>query len=84
VVLDPPILVLDEPTHATDQSAEERLKARLIESFTERTLLIVTHRDSLLSMVNSLLVLDGGRVVAHGPKEAVLKALAEGRVAAAA
>jgi ATP-binding cassette, subfamily C, bacterial LapB len=84
VVLDPPILMLDEPTHATDHSAEERLKARLAESFAERTLLIVTHRDSLLSMVGSLLVLDGGRVVAHGPKETVLKALAEGRVAAAA
>lgn len=84
VVLDPPILMLDEPTHATDHSGEERLKARLAESFAERTLLIVTHRDSLLSMVTSLLVLDGGRVVAHGPKEAVVKALAEGRVAAAA
>jgi hypothetical protein len=35
-------------------------------------------------MVNSLIVLDAGRVVAHGPKENVLKALAEGRVAAAA
>jgi ATP-binding cassette subfamily C protein LapB len=83
-VLDPPMLVLDEPTHAADHSSEERLKARLAEAFPERTIIVVTHRESLLSMVNSLIVLDAGRVVAHGPKEAVLKALAEGRVAAAA
>jgi ATP-binding cassette subfamily C protein LapB len=83
-VLDPPILVLDEPTHAADHSSEERLKARLHEAFPDRTIIVVTHRESLLSMVNSLIVLDAGRVVAHGPKEAVLKALAEGRVAAAA
>lgn len=83
-VLDPPLLVLDEPTHAADQSAEERLKTRLAEEFAGRTIVVVTHRESLLSMVSSLIVLDAGRVVAHGPKEAVLKALAERRIAAAA
>lgn len=83
-VMDPPILVLDEPTQAADHSAEERLKARLNEEFADRTIIVVTHRESLLSMVNSLIVLDAGRVVAHGPKEAVLKALAEGGIAAAA
>jgi ATP-binding cassette subfamily C protein LapB len=83
-VMDPPILVLDEPTQAADHSAEERLKARLNEEFADRTIIVVTHRESLLSMVTSLIVLDAGRVVGHGPKEAVLKALAEGRIAAAA
>jgi ATP-binding cassette, subfamily C, bacterial LapB len=83
-VLDPPILVLDEPTHAADHSAEERLKGRLAEAFPDRTMIVITHRESLLSMVSSLIVIDGGRVVAQGPKEAVLKALAEGRVQAAA
>lgn len=82
-VLDPPILVLDEPTQAADHSAEERLKQRLNDEFADRTIVVVTHRESLLSMVSSLIVLDTGRVVAQGPKEAVLKALAEGRVAAA-
>jgi ATP-binding cassette subfamily C protein LapB len=47
-------------------------------------MIVITHRESLLSMVSSLIVIDGGRVVAQGPKEAVLKALAEGRVQAAA
>ena len=83
-VLDPPVLVLDEPTHAADHSTEERLKGRLVEAFSDRTIIVITHRESLLSMVSSLIVIDSGRIVAQGPKEAVLKALAEGRVQAAA
>ena len=84
LIVDPPILLLDEPTHATDHSAEEKLKARLTGELAGRTLLLITHRESLLTAVNNLIVFDRGRVVAQGPKEAVVKALAEGRVAAAA
>jgi ATP-binding cassette subfamily C protein LapB len=84
LMLDPPILLLDEPTHAMDHSAEERLKARLDGELAGRTLLLVTHRESLLTIVNSLIVFDRGRVVAQGPKEAVIKALADGRITAAA
>lgn len=83
LLLDPPVLLLDEPTHATDQAGEERLKARLLAELQGRTMIVVTHRESLLSLVNFLVVMDGGRVMAQGPKEAVIKALAEGRVAAA-
>ena len=49
-----------------------------------RTVLLITHRESLLSIVNSLIVFDRGRVVAQGPKDAVIKALADGRIPAAA
>ena len=80
LVTDPPILILDEPTHAMDHSSEERLKARITSELTDRTILIVTHRESLLSVVNTLVVVDSGQLVAVGPKDAVLKALAEGRV----
>jgi ATP-binding cassette subfamily C protein LapB len=84
LILDPPILLLDEPTHASDQSTEDRIKARLAEELAGRTLLLITHRESLLSIVDSLLVFDRGRIVAQGPKDAVIKALAEGRVSAGA
>lgn len=83
LLLDPPVLLLDEPTHATDQAGEERLKARLVNELAGRTMIVVTHRESLLSMVNVLVVLDNGRLVAQGPRDAVIKALAEGKVAAA-
>ncbi len=80
LVGDPPILVLDEPTHALDHSSEERLKARMQSDLADKTIIIVTHRESLLSMVKTLVVMDNGKVVAAGPKELVLKAIAEGKV----
>ena len=80
LITDPPILVLDEPTHAMDHSAEERLKAQMQTELAGKTILIVTHRESLLSVINTLVVMDGGKVVAAGPKELVLKAIAEGKV----
>ncbi|MEK0081879.1 type I secretion system permease/ATPase [Benzoatithermus flavus] len=77
LLLDPPILVLDEPTSSMDNTAESRLKARLAEELAGRTLLLITHRVSLLSLVDRLIVLDGGRVVVDGPREQVLAMLAE-------
>jgi ATP-binding cassette, subfamily C, bacterial LapB len=82
LLLDPPILVLDEPTSAMDNDAENRLKQRLGEVLEGKTLLLVTHRASLLSLVERLIVLDGGRLLADGPKDEVLKALADGRIRA--
>jgi ATP-binding cassette subfamily C protein LapB len=80
LLLDPPILVLDEPTSAMDSGAEHRLKQRLAAFLEGKTLLLITHRASLLSLVDRLIVLDGGSVVADGPKDEVLKALAAGQI----
>lgn len=75
LLLKPPILLLDEPTNALDNRAEELLKARLLPYLEGKTLLLVTHRMSLLSLVERLIVLDEGKVVAFGKKEDVLQAL---------
>ncbi len=80
LVTDAPILVLDELTHSMDQSSEERFKIRLLCELGDRTLLVITHRESLLTLVDTLLVVDGGRVVAFGAKDKVLAALAAGKV----
>ena len=80
LLLDPPVLMLDEPTSAMDNDAENRLKQRLGEVLAGKTLLLVTHRTSLLSLVERLIVLDAGRLIADGPKEEVMKALADGRI----
>ena len=63
-----------------DNGGEAVLKARLADDLAGRTLVLVTHRASLLSLVDRLIVLDGGRVVADGPKDQVMKALAAGQV----
>jgi ATP-binding cassette subfamily C protein LapB len=80
LLLDPPILLLDEPTSAMDNSAENRFKRQLGSVLAKKTLLLVTHRTSLLTLVDRLIVLDGGRLVADGPKDDVLRALAAGQV----
>ncbi|MGF1611597.1 MAG: type I secretion system permease/ATPase [Kiloniellales bacterium] len=79
---DPPILMLDEPTSAMDNVSEAAFKSRLAEALPGKTLLLVTHRGSLLSLVDRLIVIDAGRIVADGPKEVVLAALKGGKVQA--
>ncbi len=80
LLLDPPVLLLDEPTSAMDTMSESRVKARLSRILEGRTLLLVTHRGSLLSLVDRILVLDGGQLVADGPRDKVLQALSEGKI----
>ncbi len=81
LIHDPPIIVLDEPTGSMDNASEVLLKESLAQILPGKTLLLVTHRTSLLSIVDRLIVLDRGAVVADGPKQAVLEAISEGRVA---
>jgi len=83
LLLDPPILLMDEPTSAMDNTTEGRFKARLGTVLTNKTLILVTHRGSLLTLVDRLIVMDGGRIVADGPKDIVMEALASGRIQAA-
>ena len=80
LLLDPEILVLDEPTSAMDNNAEAVLRQRLLEILEEKTLLLFTHRTSLLHLVDRVVVMDAGKVVADGPKAEVLKALRGGQV----
>ena len=80
LLLDPPILVLDEPTSAMDNTSEDLLRQRLHKWVQGKTLILITHRASMLSLVDRLAVLDNGHVVADGPKEAVIEALRKGRV----
>jgi ATP-binding cassette subfamily C protein LapB len=75
LLLDPPILLLDEPTSHVDNASEDALRHHLHRLVPGKTLLLVTHRMSMLSLVDRLLVLDNGQLVANGPKEAVLEAL---------
>jgi ATP-binding cassette subfamily C protein LapB len=83
LLLDPQILVLDEPTSAMDNNAEALLRQRLLETLEDKTLLLFTHRTSLLHLVDRVVVMDAGKVVADGPKADILKALKSGQVGAA-
>jgi ATP-binding cassette subfamily C protein LapB len=84
VIGSPPILLLDEPTASMDHSSEDAAKRSLGEFCAGRTVLIVTHRTSLLDLVDRIIVVDGGKVVADGPKAQVIEALRQGRIGRAA
>ncbi len=83
LLLNPPILLLDEPTSAMDNTGEERLKQRLQSVIENKTVILVTHRASLLSLVDRLLVIDRGQILADGPKAAVMEALKKGQISVA-
>lgn len=81
---DPAILLLDEPTGSMDHASEEGIKQELQRLGAGKTLLLVTHRTSLLDLVDRIIVIDHGKVVADGPKTQVVEALRQGRVGKAA
>lgn len=80
VVNDPPILLLDEPTGSMDFSSEETIKAKLREFAVNKTMLVITHRTSLFDLVDRIIVVDNGKIVADGPKAQVIEALRQGRI----
>lgn len=80
---DPPILVFDEPTSAMDAQSEAALLDRLEAKIGDRTVVIVTHRGSLLRLATRIIVLERGKVVADGPRNQVLQSLAAARAAPA-
>ena len=84
VLMDPPVLLFDEPTSAMDFSTEGDFKTRLSQYAAHKTMVVVTHRTSLIDLATRIIVVDDGRIVADGPREKVIEALQAGRVGKAA
>ena len=72
LVKNPPLLLLDEPTSSMDTGNERQVIDRMKSAFKESTVLVITHRATLLDLVDRVIVLDAGKVVADGPKAAIL------------
>lgn len=77
LVRDPDILILDEPTSNMDNASEQMIKNRLKAVMGNKTLVLITHRLSMLELVDRLIVMEGGRIIADGPKNEVLRRLRE-------
>ena len=84
VLMDPPVLLFDEPTSAMDFSTESAFKERLRRYAAHKTLIIVTHRTSLIDLATRIIVVDDGRIVADGPRDKVIEALQAGQIGRAA
>ncbi len=79
LIREPKILFLDEPSAAMDSVTERQLVGRLNDLAADgTTLLIATHRDALLALVDRVLVFDAGRLVMDGPRDEVMAKLRGG------
>lgn len=75
LLYDPPVLILDEPTASMDPASENRLRKRLHKLTEGKTTLLITHKGAMLTLVDKLILIDRGRLVAYGPKDEVIRKL---------
>ncbi|MGH9298833.1 MAG: ABC transporter ATP-binding protein [Acidimicrobiales bacterium] len=73
LLVNPPILVLDDATSAIDVQVEVEIHAALRRLMQGRTTLIIAHRISTISLADRVVLIDGGRVVADGPHAELLE-----------
>ncbi|MFK5923046.1 MAG: type I secretion system permease/ATPase [Verrucomicrobiota bacterium] len=75
LLTEPDLLLFDEPTSGMDSTAEREFSQDVLSYLNEnsrRTLVLATHKPSLLALVDRIIILDDGRIVANGPKQEVL------------
>lgn len=78
LVRQPRVLLLDEPTASFDEVAEKRFIQRLGPWLQGRTLIVATHRQSILSLVDRIIVVDNGQILRDGTKQDILGRLTKG------
>jgi ATP-binding cassette subfamily C protein LapB len=78
----PPVLLMDEPTSAMDNRSEMHIKQQLAQLKQSETLILITHKTSMLDVVDRVIVMEKGCVIADGPKADVLNNLKQGKVRA--
>ncbi|MFG0607357.1 type I secretion system permease/ATPase [Vibrio mimicus] len=78
----PPVLLMDEPTSAMDNRSEMHIKQQLSQLKPSETLILITHKTSMLDVVDRVIVMEKGCVIADGPKHEVLNDLRQGNVRA--
>jgi len=74
LLADPRVLILDDATSSVDASTERQIKLALDEAMAGRTTFIVAHRLSTIALADEIVVLDHGRITAHGNHEELLEA----------
>ena len=73
----PPVMLMDEPTAAMDVQNEAAVIRALKDHMQGRTLVVVTHRTSLLELVDRIIVIDQGKVSMDGPKSMLTRGRAQ-------
>jgi ATP-binding cassette subfamily C protein LapB len=78
LLFDPPVMILDEPTASMDPASENRLMRRLHHITQDRTVILITHKGSMLQLCDRLILMDRARILADGPRDEVIKRLQSG------
>jgi len=78
LLFESPIVIMDEPTHSMDQVSENRLIANLKTYLEDKTAIFITQKNTVLALVDRIIVLNEGQVYLDGPKDLVLAKLAGG------
>ncbi len=75
----PKILILDEPTSSMDDGLERQLRNNITKRLQkDTTFILITHKAAMLDLVDRIIVVDNGKIVADGPKDSVMTALKSG------
>jgi len=80
LIRDPSILIFDEPTAMMDNASEARLIAHLKDIIANKTFILISHRVPVLSLVDRLVVIDKGQIIAHGGRDEVVNAINSGKI----
>lgn len=80
MLLEPNIFICDEPTNAMDAQAEAAFVKTIEEQSRDKTLILITHRHHLLTLVDHLILMDQGHVIMSGPRDEVMEAIASGNI----
>jgi ATP-binding cassette subfamily C protein LapB len=84
LLYDPPIILLDEPTASIDPGSERRLYEHMKEITKGKTIVLITHKSAVLGLVDKLVLMDRGRIIAMGPRDDILYKLQTGQFRSAA
>ncbi len=76
LVSNPNIMIFDEPTNSMDDLSEEQFKNKVANIVKDKTVIVITHRPSILSIVDRLIVIDDGKIIADGPKAKIISSFA--------
>ena len=71
LISDPGIIILDEPTNSMDRQTEKAFINRLHNIVGDKTLIVVTHKTSLLQLVDRVIIMENGQIIVDGPKDEV-------------